>query len=859
MIHKAAIWKHFSICAVVAAFMPTSLLSATVGSDWCVAYPESGSQAVNYILRIAAEEVCDDINEATGLGLKAVSASNAKSPAIWIGAEFAKKAGFNLSDLKWYDNVIAEKGGNIYLFGNDRPGRDEVKCGHDIEWFRCVLPSVKAATRFLETAVGVRFLMPGEVGKEVPWRKAISIENGIFSKETPSTFFGSAHSSTDRSLIHWIANGEWGMGAFQTYAGHTYPSACPGSKYFKEHPEYFAMKSGKRTLGATPAQTALCISNPDVEELIVNELKRHFDLGAEVCQLAQHDGWSVCECKKCWAMYGTGDDWGEKFWLFHRHIAERILKERPGKAVHILNYAATAHPPKTFKVFPDNVMIEMCRYSDEAFREWKGYTVPRGFTVYTYLAGTFVMPGFVARHSFAYLAQLAKRFRDNNVLGVFSTGPNGDLFGTEGPGYYVYRRLILDGSLNVNALLSDYCSAAFGPAASQMRKFYDAQDARLRMFDKIFEGFPEGIADGLDGYLNARPKNPLDLHGWAFSPDTTAQMEECLSRAEKAVGLSTKQRKRLELVRLEFDYAKMMGEISTLYAAYKLNRTRAALNPLAEVLKRRNTWLDRIFDANGKPKRIEGWPEIPPFGPTCTRKLMNVNGRLSAPIGVPLTWPVEMLKNTLPGSSVKKAEAIKTETTPTFVAFDEDFGWQEIGGISMEIVPVKARFKVMYDDDHLYLLIESDLVDNADVKCFPRDGAVWTDVCMDMMIAPGDTRDIHYHFIWNVDPSSKYDDATGLVKDSLDPDYGKAIAGWNAKDWSTMSRRTDGKWRTIATFAYSDFSVSAPKPGDSWFINVGHIAKTGEKRKEDILMLWSPNLESRLMIAPNAMGKLVFK
>jgi hypothetical protein len=218
-----------------------------------------------------------------------------------------------------------------------------------------------------------------------------------------------------------------------------------------------------------------------------------------------------------------------------------------------------------------------------------------------------------------------------------------------------------------------------------------------------------------------------------------------------------------------------------------------------------------------------------------------------------------MLKNTLPGSSVKKAEAIKTETTPTFVAFDEDFGWQEIGGISMEIVPVKARFKVMYDDDHLYLLIESDLADNADVKCFPRDGAVWTDVCMDMMIAPGDTRDIHYHFIWNVDPSSKYDDATGLVKDSLDPDYGKAIAGWNAKDWSTMSRRTDGKWRTIATFAYSDFSVSAPKPGDSWFINVGHIAKTGEKRKEDILMLWSPNLESRLMIAPNAMGKLVFK
>ena len=30
-------------------------------------------------------------------------------------------------------------------------------------------------------------------------------------------------------------------------------------------------------------------------------------------------------------------------------------------------------------------------------------------------------------------------------------------------------------------------------------------------------------------------------------------------------------------------------------------------------------------------------------------------------------------------------------------------------------------------------------------------------------------------------------------------------------------------------------------------------------RKEDVLMLWSPNLESRLMVAPDAMGKLIFK
>ena len=98
-----------ALCAV-ALFAVAPLAAVTVGPDWCVAYPESGSKDVNRVLRIAAEEVRDDLNAATGLKLKAVPASKAKAPAIWIGAEFAKSAGFDLSDMKWYDNAIAEKG-----------------------------------------------------------------------------------------------------------------------------------------------------------------------------------------------------------------------------------------------------------------------------------------------------------------------------------------------------------------------------------------------------------------------------------------------------------------------------------------------------------------------------------------------------------------------------------------------------------------------------------------------------------------------------------------------------------------------------------------------------------------------------
>ena len=851
-----------TLAVALAMLGPARLLAVTVGPGWCVAYPEPETNGDNFALKIAATEIARDIKEATGLELKVLRQSQATAPAIYVGAAFAEKAGFDLSGYEWYDNAIAEKGGSIYLFGRDRMGRDPAKMSpkRPLSWWFCVLPSVRAATRFLESAVGVRFLMPGEVGKEVPKRKEVSLADGSLDKESPQQIFGNARSPNNSSMMYYIANGLWGMGAFHTYGGHTYPDACPGAKYFKDHPEYFALVNGKRLAGLH-GQAPLCISNPAVEDLIVKELEKRFDLGADVCQLAQQDGGKVCGCDACRAMYGTGDDWGEKLWLFHRHIAERILKERPGKIVHILNYGTTIKPPKTFKVFPPNVMIEMCRYSEAAFQAWKAYTVPHGFTVYVYLAGNYQTPGFVARHCFATFVQLAKRFRANKVRGVYRCGSIGDLYGTEGPGYYVFHKMLQDDSLNVRALVAEYCAAAFGPASDLMLRFYETLDARLRMYDRIAEPFPQDLADGMEGYCRAKPKNALVLHGLMFAPDVVALMEENLSRAEKMDGLSAKQRKRLELVRLEFDYAKGMGAIATLHAAYKLRPSKESLAPLLDEIERRNAYIERLFGGKNTPKRIEGWPELTVFGHGCSRGVMAVNGRMSATIGAPLTWPVADIRasGVLPGVTSKRTDAERVAAPPTFDAFAAADGWNALGGITMEKTSMSARFKALYDEKALYLLVESDLAEGIAVTRFPQDGPVWTDDCIDILLAPGATRDVHYHFVCGEDPVSRYDDATGLIKDPLDPLYGKPDRTWNGSGWKTASRREGGTWRAIVTFPYSDFGVDAPKRGDSWFVNVGRIAKTGADRKGETLMLWSPNVESRSMVAPNAMGKVTFR
>ena len=156
--------------------------------------------------------------------------------------------------------------------------------------------------------------------------------------------------------------------------------------------------------------------------------------------------------------------------------------------------------------------------------------------------------------------------------------------------------------------------------------------------------------------------------------------------------------------------------------------------------------------------------------------------------------------------------------------------------------------------------MEGDLADADAPKGSYTVKTVWGDDYIEVMVAPGATRDVHYDLQYGAYSSDRFDAVTGLATSPLDPLFGKPDATWEGKGWKVESRREGGKWLAIVTLPYSDFGVKAPKPGDSWFINVGRVARTGEKRIERIEMLWSPNTEDRksLMI-PNAMGKLTFK
>ena len=838
------------LCAAVASS------AAVIDGSYRIVVPKKGAPAIVAMLDQAGRELSAAFKEGAGLDLEVVTAADLKgkrkSPAIYLGAEAAEKAGVMPADLEGLTGMIVEKGGNVYLFGHDRP---RVEKNRKAVWSHCLLPTVKQVTRFMEKFMDVRFLGPGEVGKDIPKVEKVEVPDGFSERHTPPLDYAPSRYYT---MLYGLAANAFGPAAYHSYGGHTYRHACPQEKYFKTHPEYFGLINGRRT--PTPLKNStLCISNPKIEDLLVEELVARLDEGAKGVQLGQQDGRQWCQCASCKAYGGpAADTVGEKLWILHRRVAERVAKLRPGKIVNIISYSETATPPKTFKRFPENVMVEVCHPTEQRLKNWsENYVVPHGFVVYIYLWGNYPLLGFTARHSYMHCAEMVRMFKRYGVHGIYRCG-FGELFGTEGPAYYLFNRLIDEPQADVNAVVQEYCDRAYGPASEAMRVFFDTLDRRLMAADLMVN--PDSP------FGSALPSTSLDLLAYIYTPDTVAHLEADLARAE-GLAVTQKQKTRLALTRLEFNYAKNLGKVAALYASYRFSPGKLTFAPLADALEAREKILDEIYggrdDPGGTPSAFPGWPEIKLFGGDERRVVMS-NGRLHATIGSPLRWNARMMRERgmLPGMSRESLDVPRTADVPSFGDFEggewAKCGWCTLNGIMSEKPMVAARFKVLAGKDSLYIAAESAMGREPRIAGSGRDGPCGGEECFVMTVSPKDSSEDYFRFMWNVDPQSRWDGRQGHIKDPLDPKFGKVDSVWNG-DWSVQSEFKDGLWRSLVTLPYATLGEAAPGKGKVWGFNIGRIADCAAKNSYRIFLLWNPNFESpRGITDPNARGLIRF-
>jgi len=384
-----------------------------------------------------------------------------------------------------------------------------------------------------------------------------------------------------------------------------------------------------------------------VQELIYQDMIGWLDRGYDSADLGQPDGFRPCQCENCDKLFGTGSDWSEKLWILHRKLAERVLKARPDKHVTLMSYVLTETPPKTFKTFPRNVRIMLCGTNEADFDKWRGYEIPGGFASYIYNWCPNLGSRYTPMRTPGFVEAQAKRLAANHVRSIHRDG-TGNLFGLEGPVYYVMGRMFDDAENNqAKDLMGEFCGAAFGRAAKTMQHFYDQLYHGIELYsDYLGTRCPAWTYHDIYGKRHKFLSDPFQFLGFLYPPSLLAALEKDLASAEKTAD-TDKVKLRLTLVRREFDYVKSLARVIHLYHAYQIEPDLASRDRLLDAIDARNALIAGYYDAKGRNARpVPGWSFVmfPPAGHSLEHLRLAYDGYQEPFKKTPLNWDTKAMR-----------------------------------------------------------------------------------------------------------------------------------------------------------------------------------------------------------------------
>ena len=335
---------------------------------------------------------------------------------------------------------------------------------------------------FLERYMGVRWLMPGPDGEDVPAHATIDVPLGEVRQEP--AFFSRLFSGLQGS-----AQGTWarrnrmhGRVSFH----HNLIRLFPPETYVKTHPSFFPIRKSERFLPATNSTHGWqpCFSADGMVEEAVKNICRYFDEHPDVpsYSLGVNDSSGHCECEKCQAQ-----DTGEKNFLGRRDVSDRyfawcnrviegVLKKHPDKVFGCLAYSEVAQPPTRVKVHPRMIPYmtydrmkwvdpELRATGEEMTKQWHAASPTVGWYDYIYGAAY-----CVPRVWFHHMGRYYRFGHANGVRALYAEAyPNWG----EGPKLYVSLKLQWNPYQDVDELLRDWYVRCVGPdAADDLAAYY---------------------------------------------------------------------------------------------------------------------------------------------------------------------------------------------------------------------------------------------------------------------------------------------------------------------------------------------------------------------------------------------------
>jgi len=508
--------KHHAFLILTATIALTSIANAdtTIARQGQTTYRIVIAKDAPESVQAAAREFQESLRLSTGATFTLEEDTTApSSPYISLGqTSQARAAGISSSQVKDEGFRILTRDGNLYIAGPDTLAGQWTKNGGTSNG------TANGVYTFLEEYLDVRWLMPGEIGRDVPRKNTLTIPD-IDRTVTPRFMFrrmphiARYTEDTPRTQANdWGRNQKLGS-SIQISYNHNWAPVV-GAQLFDQHPEWFAMRNGQRVRPQPGSQYKLETTNPELVKYFAGkaiEGIKKFDR-PNTFSLSPSDGRQWSESPESLALYDPippGRDhagMGSLVLKWYHDVASIVAREYPEGRLAGYIYSDYVFPPtKVDMKLPDNFTPMLCGIGSYGYQLYKPANREQWTRVVE--AWTKVAPENWFYYDLPNQLWNLHQSNDNvhftgNTANVTPPAPDilnfifrglekADIKGAtlfSDPAWsnsavanYIIAKLLWDPSLDARTIQTEWLQRAYGDAAvTPMTAFYDKLDSIFR-------------------------------------------------------------------------------------------------------------------------------------------------------------------------------------------------------------------------------------------------------------------------------------------------------------------------------------------------------------------------------------------
>lgn len=436
-----------------------------------------------------------------------------------------------------------------------------------------------AIYEFLEEYLDCKWYAPDV--EDIPVSSTVEIAKNISYSYTPEITTRTVHSCLFYDNPAFAAKHKVTTESFPYYVPtarvHTFNKFLPEEFYYESHPEYYALRDGKRL------PTQLCLTNETVYKIVRDSVAAMFEQfpEASVISVSQDDNQQYCTCEFCAAIdEAEGSHAGTMI-----RFVNKVAANFPDKTISTLAYQYTRKPPKIKPL--NNVLITLCSIECDRsgpieakcvdfandLKGWKKLSENIRIWDYTTQFTNYLAP-FPNLHT---LQPNLRFFRDNNAKWVFeqhSKDPS-ELFELRS---YITAKLLWNPDLDFQALITEFTDGYYGEAGTYVRNYIELIHEQIQADPDFFLFLYGDPSQAFTSFLN---------------PDLLSTYDAYFDAAEKVVSKETDVVQRVREARLSVDYAILEACKKNLNSDFSLILTNKennkVVNPEVE------TRLDRFY------------------------------------------------------------------------------------------------------------------------------------------------------------------------------------------------------------------------------------------------------------------------